>query len=166
MNDELFSEREYWTPEAIAAWLAGLTDSAGRLQVRSRSVVLIIEGRDTRALRAIARVTGCGHVDELPRRRPPIWRITKPEELRHVLRITEPYLITSRGLVNKALTALEKLGDRKQARDQRDREILALWLGGKSKNSLALAFGLPPFEITRVIERYKRGPTTSEMSPG
>ena len=89
-------------------------------------------------------------------------RITEPGHVRHILRIIGPYLTTGREAARQALTAMNQIAAKQNARDHRDREIVALWLDGRSRNSIAKAVGVPFGTVSKVIARFDQGPT----SPG
>jgi transposase len=53
---------------------------------------------------------------------------------------------------------LAQLADDDNRRQQRDREIVALWLkGDRSKNAIAQEFGVSYAVVAEVIARHQRG---------
>ncbi|MBI3401971.1 MAG: hypothetical protein HY048_11170 [Acidobacteria bacterium] len=69
-----------------------------------------------------------------------------------------PYLTITRETVRNALDALDRIKTSEQEREQRDREIVALWIEGRSKNAIARALDVPYPVVTKAIECWKRGP--------
>lgn len=149
-----------WTDVAMASWLACLFEHNGDLAVGARRVVLTLHGRDASVLQSLQkRFGGQGEkTDRLDRRHTASWRVSRPQELTRLLRVMWPYLTITRETVRNALDALDRIKTSEQEREQRDREIVALWIEGRSKNAIARALDVPYPVVTKAIECWKRGP--------
>src|SRR5437899_3031780 len=150
---------EQWTVEAIAAWLAGFFENAGELDVRTASVVLTFDGRDGATVRALRQRFGAGGiVERFGRRQGVAWRVVEPAHVRTLLWTMWPYLTSSRDRVAAALNRIEQFEKRERARHERDREIIASHLRGRSRNAIAQALGIAIRTVAKTIERFEEGP--------
>lgn len=157
VGPDFFAE-PWWTDDAIAAWLASFIDHAGRI-VCSTAVVITIETSDPYVLRAIQRRFPYGEIETPPApRRPYVWRITNPTQVRRVIGTVLRFLTTNHGSACDALERLDAQAREQQARAQRDREIVAAWIAGRSHASIARAFAVSINTVAAVIDRYQRGP--------
>lgn len=148
-----------WTDETIVAWLASFFEHAGELDVRRTGVVLTFEGRDRNVIRALRSRLGLGEIVERLRRRRPMycWRITEPQDVERVLSVIRPYLTSGHEAACQALQQLADNAARERDRHRRDREIVASWLsGGRSKNSIAEAFGVGLPVVIKAIKRFQK----------
>lgn len=118
-------------------------------------------------MRALQRRFGVGEIIERLERCPAsTWRISRTADVYAVLRTIRPYLTHARESVRQALDKLDQIGASEQQRQYRDREIVALWLRGQSKNSIAQALGVPYPVVTEAIGRFDRGPVPPSESTG
>jgi hypothetical protein len=74
------------------------------------------------------------------------------------LRVISPFLTIRRRATGDAARALNRIAIRKNVRDKRDREIIAAYLSGRSKNSIAQAFEVAYGVVSKVIGQFERGP--------
>lgn len=68
------------------------------------------------------------------------------------------YLTTSHAAASQALDKLDAIAAAARAREQRDREIVVLWLQGQSQAAIARAFGTSVGTVAAAIAKHHRGP--------
>jgi DNA-binding CsgD family transcriptional regulator len=155
-----------WSPDAIDAWLAGAFEHAGELDVCATSVVLTFKG-DAQVMRALQRRFGFGEVtDRLEPRVVSLWRISHPNDVRPTILTMEPFLTSTREAVRQGRQQLDQIAVKEQQRRERDREIVALWMEGRSKNAIAQALNITYSVVTKAIARFKGEPAADRPRQG
>ena len=154
---------EQWNDATLGAWLAGLFDRAGRIQLGVRRPVLLsVHDTHSGTLALIQQHLRAGElVTRTAKRARPlfVWRVRDQSEVWHVLTTMLPYLTTNRESAYQAMDRIRASKAQEQEAQRVDREIQARWITGEPEYRIAAAMGVSQARVIAAIAKHQRGPS-------